>query len=654
MDKNKRFFKGGIRRKNIILIYLITLVIVFITSFLNFFQSSSLLKNSVAENHRKMALIVAEYTAKTIDDYVNQIESYTDSIYWKQDIVKKNERYQNMRPEEIYVYLKDLEKQWQSGQEKTGLNGDFLIDSKLNKRLKRLVKKESHITQIIITDKYGGLAACSCGQGKLYFRDELWWKKAFNEGKGSVYLQDMVYDKENDTWNMFISLPMRDDNNNIIGISRFAYGLDTFFSIVGELRIKNTGHIAVVNKDGYIIFHQGIKPLTVKYCSEENYKKLLNSRTKTAILFFPYHKEKMFVAYAEVKEKLLSETGAIWTVFISQESKEVFAPVSGALFLQTIVIIILLLIVAFPLEYIFSSMFVKPVEELHNMALKIKEGDFSQRVYLNTKDELQELGDTFNSMIDSIKQKQEELEKYALDLERSNKDLEQFAYVASHDLREPLRMITSYLQLIEKNYKGRLGKDADEFIGYATDGAINIRNLIDDLLIYSRVGTHIEKFKQVDCEEVLNQAVINLKLVIEENSALISHDQLPIVMADHTQLVQLFQNLIDNAIKFRGKEAPRIHISCQGDNSNWVFSVKDNGIGIEPMYFIRIFQIFQRLHPRREYQGTGIGLAVCKRIVERHNGKIWVESEPRKGSNFFFTIPLKEGITITWPSKIKI
>ncbi len=577
----------------------------------------------MAENHRKMALMVAEYTSKTIDDYVNQVEAYTDSIYWKKAIIERNE---------------------EAGVTDYGRN--YLPDEKLNIRLERLEEKEIHVNQIIITNRYGGLAASSYKPKDLYFGGEVWWKEAFNEGKGRIYLEDMVFDEQTQSWDLFISLPMRDDNNDIIGICRFGYGLDTFFSTVGDLKIGKTGHIAVVNKDGYIIFHQGINPLTVKYCSEENYQKLLNSKTKTAILFFPYHKEKMFVAYAQVKEKLLAENGAAWTVFISQEAKEVFGPVSRALFLETLVLISILLIVTFPLEYIFSSIFINPIEELHSMAVKIREGDFSQRVRLNSKDELQELGDTFNSMIDSVREKQEQLEKYSLELERSNKDLEQFAYVASHDLREPLRMITSYLQLIEKNYKGKLDKEADEFIGYATEGAINIRNLINDLLIYSRAGTHAESFKPVDSEDVLNRALINLKLVIQENEAVVTHGQLPIVIADSTQLAQLFQNLIDNAVKFRGKEAPRIHISCQRDNSSWVFSVQDNGIGIAPEYFSRIFQIFQRLHLRKEYQGTGIGLAVCKRIVERHGGKIWVESEPRKGANFFFTIPLKEGITV--------
>ncbi len=351
-----------------------------------------------------------------------------------------------------------------------------------------------------------------------------------------------------------------------------------------------------------------------------------------------------------------------------------------------LLVIILLMVVMVPLSFFFSGFFVRPIQKFHNAALKIKEGDLEQRVDIKTNDEISDLADAFNSMVISLKQQRSQLqewaktlenkveqrtielsqaqdatlnmlfdlqetkarlERYALDLARSNKDLEQFAYIASHDLREPLRMITSYLQLIEKNYKGRLDKEADEFIGYATEGAINIRDLINDLLIYSRVGTLAESFKPVDSEDVLSRALINLKLVIQENKAVVTHGPLPIVIADSTQLAQLFQNLIDNAVKFRGKEAPRVHISCQRDNANWVFSVQDNGIGIAPEYFSRIFQIFQRLHARREYRGTGIGLAVCKRIVERNGGKIWVESAPRKGANFFFTIPLKEGITVT-------
>ncbi|MGJ3254270.1 MAG: PAS domain S-box protein [Elainellaceae cyanobacterium] len=228
------------------------------------------------------------------------------------------------------------------------------------------------------------------------------------------------------------------------------------------------------------------------------------------------------------------------------------------------------------------------------------------------------------------------------ELARSNADLQQFAYVASHDLQEPLRMITSYLQLIERRYKDQLDDNANDFINFAVEGATRMQTLINDLLSYSRVGTRGKSFEQTDVGTCLKRALVNLKMAIDETDATITYDEMPQIMADETQLTQLFQNLIGNAIKFRGAHSPHIHIHAQRRQDDWLFAVQDNGIGIEPQYAQRIFMIFQRLHGRNEYPGTGIGLAICKKIVERHNGHIWIESELGKGTTFFFTISDRE------------
>ena len=225
------------------------------------------------------------------------------------------------------------------------------------------------------------------------------------------------------------------------------------------------------------------------------------------------------------------------------------------------------------------------------------------------------------------------------ELNRSNKELGQFAYVASHDLQEPLRMVASYTQLLSRRYKGKLDSDADEFIAFAADGASRMQRLIQDLLTYSRVGTKEKDLRDTSSEETLQQALVNLRGAIEESGALVTHDPLPTVLADEMQLIQLFQNLVGNAIKYQNPGVPRVHISAaKNGGGKWIFSVQDNGLGIDSQYFERIFGMFQRLHKREEFSGTGIGLAICKKIVERHGGSISVESQPGEGSTFRFAL----------------
>ncbi|MGH8514532.1 MAG: sensor histidine kinase, partial [Gammaproteobacteria bacterium] len=206
-------------------------------------------------------------------------------------------------------------------------------------------------------------------------------------------------------------------------------------------------------------------------------------------------------------------------------------------------------------------------------------------------------------------------------------------------LQEPLRMVASYVQLLARRYKDKLDPDANEFIGFAVDGATRMQALINALLTYSRLGTQTKKFEWTDCEAVLDDTLAGLRAAVEESGAVITRDPLPTVMGDATQLGQLFQNLIGNGIKFRGAEPPRIHISSQRNAKAWVFSVRDRGIGFDSRYAERIFVMFQRLHAQGAYPGTGIGLAVCKKIVERHGGEIWVESRPGEGATFYFSIP---------------
>jgi len=236
---------------------------------------------------------------------------------------------------------------------------------------------------------------------------------------------------------------------------------------------------------------------------------------------------------------------------------------------------------------------------------------------------------------------EETLEQQMAELQRANEGLRQFVLVASHDLQEPLRTVASYVQLLADRYQGKLDADADEFIGYAVEGITRMQRLIESLRRYSLVETQRQQFTTVNCEALLRHTLDTLRALIEENGATVTHGTLPTVQGDAVQLGQVWQNLISNAVKFSGTESPRVHISLRQEGIQWVFSVQDNGIGIEPQYAERIFGAFQRLHTGKQSPGIGLGLAICKKIVERHGGRIWVESKPGQGSTFFFTLPLE-------------
>jgi light-regulated signal transduction histidine kinase (bacteriophytochrome) len=267
---------------------------------------------------------------------------------------------------------------------------------------------------------------------------------------------------------------------------------------------------------------------------------------------------------------------------------------------------------------------------LYVFILSTLKKEYEKRIKLikELKDSLAELNHT-----------KEKLEQMSRDLSRSNDDLKQFAYAASHDLQEPLRVVAGYVNLLARRYKSKLDANADEFVEYIVDGVKRMEALIKDLLEYSQVGIKEKHFEPIESSLAVGLAVGNLQATIEEYGAIVTYDELPTVTADFSQMSRLFQNLIGNAIKYRGNESPKVHISAGRNGKEWIFSVKDNGIGIDPKNLERIFIIFQRLHGREEYPGTGIGLTTCKKIVERHGGRIWAESEPGKGSIFYFTIP---------------
>lgn len=312
--------------------------------------------------------------------------------------------------------------------------------------------------------------------------------------------------------------------------------------------------------------------------------------------------------------------------------------------LVTIFIVSILIVV---LAVLISRRLIDPISRLTHAAEDFSRGELNARVLVESTDEVGVLGQTFNHMAGSLQTANNELEarveERTADLKRSNQDLEQFAYVASHDLQEPLRMVSSYTQLLSRRYSGQLDSDADEFIGFAVDGAKRMQTLINDLLTYSRAGRAENTYEALSAGDIVKTALQNLADRIGSANAAVIVEELPELVADRSQLLSVFQNLISNSLKYRAASRdPKIEISAERMDRSWRFSVKDNGIGIDPAFSERIFTIFQRLHGRDEYQGTGIGLAVVKKIVERSGGSIWVESTLDEGATFIFTVVDRE------------
>jgi signal transduction histidine kinase len=288
-----------------------------------------------------------------------------------------------------------------------------------------------------------------------------------------------------------------------------------------------------------------------------------------------------------------------------------------------------------------------PISSLASSVRAVAGGDFERTVSGSGLKELIRLGEDVDSMrarilvdLQASQTLVTQLNKQADELARSNRDLEQFAYVASHDLQEPLRKVSGFCELLRTRYRGQLDERADQYIDFAVDGARRMSRLISDLLAFSRVGRSQPTRQELECQALLDQALRNLATQIAETDAEITHDALPVVRGEATLLITVFQNLIGNAIKFRGEQAPKVHVGVTRRDDHWQFRVSDNGIGIDPAYAEKVFVIFQRLHAKEEYPGTGIGLALCRKIIEYHDGEIWLDPEQPEGTAFCFTLPV--------------
>lgn len=475
----------------------------------------------------------------------------------------------------------------------------------------------------------------------------------FREGKKKTFVQNVYYDLALQKPVMTIGTPVTDSRGNCVAV------------LAGQLNLKELSAVMekrnplVRTEDSYLVNTFNYFITEPQFGNGFALKKTVRSPGVNAALaqgsgvdFYPdYRGIPVIGAYNWIDQWQL----ALITEIDQEEAYEPIARLKRTIAFFAVGVALLAILIGWAV----ALKITKPLDLLLEATEELGKGNLEVSIDLSGRDELSILGRSFSAMAKKLnatlisrdklaaeirirKQVEKRLEAVKNDLERSNKDLQQFAYVASHDLQEPLRMVSSYTQLLGERYRDQLDEKANKFIHYAVDGAIRMQRLIQDLLMFSRVNTHGHSFQAVDSHAALGQAIANLQAAITETGALVTCDELPEVYGDETQLTQVFQNLIANGIKFQKDRRPTVHISALRTDTAWQFSVADNGIGIEDAYREKLFIIFQRLHTRQEYPGTGIGLALCKQIITRHSGQIWFTSEPGQGTTFYFTIPFLE------------
>jgi signal transduction histidine kinase len=494
--------------------------------------------------------------------------------------------------------------------------------------------EEGHFLELAIIRAQDGLIVVSSDEsleGK--YRES---EPFFVEGKARTYVGKVSYSLSEGGAVMDISTPIHDEQGDVIAVLAGHADL----AEIAEIRRAATGVSS--SEDAYLINTSRFFVTEPRFGEGFALKKAIHTEGAEACLergdgmglYDDYRGVPVLATYRWLPERELC-------ILTELDQAEAFAPIV-ALRNATIAAGVVMVLIAASLGVIFTRTITGPVLQLVKATEEIGAGNLDYRIDVSGRDEIGQLGAAFNQMTRKRKQAEDRLKQTMADLERSNKELEQFAYVASHDLQEPLRMVSSYTQLLARRYQDQLDQDAHDFITYAVEGAERMQRLINDLLAYSRLATRGKPFGKTDCQRALQETLANLRTAIDETKATVTHDPLPTVFADESQLIQVFQNVVSNAIKFHGQAPPVIQIGAERKNDEWVFSVRDNGIGIDPQYHERIFVIFQRLHSGDEYPGTGIGLALCKRIVERHGGRIWVESDLGEGATFCFTIPDRE------------
>jgi signal transduction histidine kinase/HAMP domain-containing protein len=696
MKENKKKRPLGVRGKFILIFTAYSLFFSIIFSGLNYFLSKNTLLKSATQSHKHMALLLEQAFIRIMDEEVSDLKLLVSLPEQIAAVESANLKYETLDESSREKFFEYADKKWQESTQKDNFLEEYL-GSEASERLYSIANTDKNIVEIFITDKFGGLVASSGKTSDFYQADEKWWQKTFRNGDGKTVISDIEFDKSANILGIPFATPVLSKTGKTVGICKAVLDAERFFSPLDGFKIGKTGHAVLVDGYGRGIFYPRHEFFNAEYSSSQFIKNICDKEFGCFILNRTHGQtSKILSSFVKVRHPLLADAGIAWYIVFDQDLKEILGPREAVAFLKAVAVFFILMAAFLPISFIVIRLYVEPLQKLHIAVGKISKGDLNHTVILSTNDEIQELADLFNSMTADLKRlyegmeseiarktsklsaalKRSEEQKKALEdtkeamlnimedlekanntlkqqksmleehkglLEKSNKELDSFVYTVSHDLRAPLRAIFSFAEFIEEDYKDKLDEQGRDYLREIRKASEQMGRLIEDLLKLSRIKRIKNPYEKAGIISIIQEVITRFKADIKENNVELNvQDDIPDIYCDKIKIKEVFANLINNAIKFSSKankDIPRVDISYQQDEKFHQFYVKDNGIGIDPKYQQKIFDIFQRLHTSDEYEGTGVGLNIVKTIIEEHKGSIWIESESGKGTCFYFTIP---------------
>ncbi|MCX5716627.1 MAG: cache domain-containing protein, partial [Candidatus Omnitrophica bacterium] len=624
--KHKR--KTGIRRKVSVVICAASALIVVAGVLLSYVLGSRLLYRMKGQEYVQISQLLANYISQNLTGDIEDIKTYAARPLWLDFANESNLKHVSLDKEAILRQLNDMDKQWLDSSRDSALVRQY-VDNRIGVSMCEILKVRRYVSELFITDKSGALIAASNKTSDFYQADEGWWQKAHSSGKGDIYVGSLEFDESADTWGIAIAAPMKDQDGEVIGVCKEFLSAQQIFKPLQDLRMGRTGHAAMVDGNGKILFHSGIKPFSDEFINSSGFKKLLSGRKAYGIIQNAHtHKQKMFTAFSKVESPFLAGNGITWLVFIDQDVTEMLSPLYFLLGSLMAIVGILLLVITIPVGYAFGGVFAKPIHELHLATEHVIAGDLDYKIETKTGDEIEQLADAFREMISNIKGKQRELQNIAssfeekvkertTELERVNEatlnileDLTEaknkletlnrlksdFVSTVSHELRTPLSITKEGISLVLDKIPGAINEKQETLLRVSLDNINRLARIINELLDISKIesGKITPKQKLVDMTGLIKEAVSFFELKAQEKQLKLKADlpDKPVYLyVDPDMMKQVFDNLIANALKFT--EKGRIDILVKEDASKIECIVADTGVGISREDLPKAFQKFE-------------------------------------------------------------